>query len=235
MPTRIIMLPLILLCALPAAMGHPALEQDRKTTQSGSDTATRRQQAAAKHVSDAAAVAATMTQEPGMKDLLARALGVYIIPTYGRAALGIGGEGGSGVVMLKRADGSWGNPAFFNLGGVSIGLQAGVEGGPVAVLLMNPKAVNEFRKRDNFSLSADVGLTVVNFSRRAEGSGVGDVVAWSGNKGLFGNAVTLAFNDFRYNRRLTEAYYGKTMTAQQAIDSTAATPQADALRKALGM
>jgi lipid-binding SYLF domain-containing protein len=101
-------------------------------------------------------------------------------------------------------------------------------------VLLNQKAVDSFRNRNNFSLSADAGLTVVNFARMARGSTAGDVVAWSGSKGLFGNAATVGINDVRYNQRLTEAYYGKSMTALQAIDNTETNAQADALRKVLG-
>jgi lipid-binding SYLF domain-containing protein len=197
------------------------------------DTATRRQQAAAKHLADATAVANTMSAAPGMRSLLAKARGVYIVPTYARAALGVGAEGGSGVLMVKQNKGSWGNPVFFNLGGISLGLQAGAEGGAIALILMNDKAVDGFRKRNNFSLSADAGLTVVNFARMAQGTTTGDVVAWSGSKGLFGNAATVAINDIRYNQGLTEAYYGKPMTALQAIDSAEPNPQADPLRRVL--
>jgi lipid-binding SYLF domain-containing protein len=224
---------LLLLCALPPATAQPAAKQDRQASQ-GSDTATRRQQAAVKRISDAVAVVNSMSKEAGMQDLLAKARGVYLVPTYGRAALGIGGEGGSGVLMTRRADGTWGNPAFFNIGGLSVGLQAGVEGGPFALLLMNQKAVDNFRNRNNFSLSADAGITVVNFSRLAQGTVSGDVVAWSGSKGLFGNAATLAINDIRFNPRLNEAYYGKPMTALQTIDSKETNTQADALRNVLG-
>jgi lipid-binding SYLF domain-containing protein len=225
---------LLQLCAPPPAMANPAVKQDRAATPAGSDTATRRQQAAVKRIGDAVAVVNTMSKEAGMPDLLAKARGVYLVPTYGRAALGVGGEGGSGVLMVRRSDGSWGNPAFFNIGAISVGLQAGVEGGPFALLLMNQKAVDNFRNRNNFSLSADVGLTVVNFSRLAHGTVTGDVVAWSGSKGLFGNAATLAINDVRFNQRLNEAYYGKPMTALQTIDSMETNTQADALRKVLG-
>ena len=191
------------------------------------------QQTALKHVSDAVGVVHTMANEPGMANLVKQALGIYIVPSYGRAALGVGAAGGSGVLTIKRADGSWGNPAFFNIGGLSIGLQAGVEGGAIALLLMNPKAVDSFRKKNNFSFTADAGFTVVNYARVASGRVIGDVIAWSGNKGLFGNAATLAINDVRFNSDLTNAYYGKPTTAQQAIDSKEANPQAGALRKAL--
>lgn len=227
--------------ALPAATAAAAQTSRTATAASGkaahgadSDTATRRQQTAVKHVSDAVGVVHAMSAEAGMPALLGRSRGVFIVPTYGRAALGVGGAGGAGVLMVRHADGTWGNPAFFDIGGLSIGLQAGAEGGPLALLLLDQKAVNSFRNRNNFSLSADAGLTVVNFARMAQGSTAGDVVAWSGSKGLFGNAVTVGVNDVRYNRRLTEAYYGKPTTALQAIDSTEINTQADALRKVLG-
>lgn len=57
--------------------------------------------------------------------------------------------------------------------------------------------------------------------------------AWSGGKGLFGNAATIGVNDIRYNERLTEAFYGKPLTALQAVDSTPAHPKAEPLRKML--
>jgi lipid-binding SYLF domain-containing protein len=221
---------LMLAFALPAATAQTS----KAARATDSDSATRRQQTAVKHVSDAVGVVHTMSNETGMPALLGRARGVFIVPTYGRAALGVGGAGGAGVLMVRRADGSWGNPVFFDTGGLSIGLQAGVEGGPIALVLLNQKAVDSFRNRNNFSLSADAGLTVVNFARMTQGSTAGDVVAWSGSKGLFGNAATVGISDVRYNQRLTEAYYGKSMTALQAIDNTETNAQADALRKVLG-
>ena len=219
---------LLLACALPAATARGG-EATHNT-----DTATQRQQTAVKHVNDAVGVVQTMNNETGMPTLLGRARGVFIVPTYGRAALGVGGAGGAGVLMARRADGTWGNPAFFDIGALSIGLQAGAEGGPIAFVLLNQKAVDSFRNRNNFSLSADAGLTVVNFARMAQGSTAGDVVVWSNNKGLFGNAATVGVSDVRYNRRLTEAYYGKPMTAMQALDSTEINTRADPLRKVLG-
>jgi len=214
---------------LACTMLAPARAQES----AGAGSTSQRQQAAYKRVSDAVGVVHKMANETGMANLLGQALGVYIVPSYGRAALGVGAAGGSGVLIIKRADGAWGNPAFFNTGGVSIGLQAGAEGGPIALLLMNPKAVDSFRKKNNFSVSADAGLTVVNYARVASGTVSGDVIAWSGNKGLFGNAATIAINDVRFNAHLTDAYYGKPTTAQQALDSPEVNPQADALRKAL--
>jgi lipid-binding SYLF domain-containing protein len=223
---------LLLLAAVPApAQAQTAGSDTAKPSKD--DTPERRLKAANKRVTDAVGVVNAMSAAPGMTDLLAQARGVYIVPSYGRAALGVGAAGGSGVLLVKRNDRNWSNPAFFNMGGISLGLQAGAEGGALALVLLNQKAVDSFRNKNNFSLSADAGLTVVNYARLAQGTTKGDIVAWSGNKGLFGNAASVAVNDIRYNARLTDAYYGKAMTAMQALDSSEANPPSEALRKAL--
>lgn len=196
--------------------------------------ASRQEAAATKHVNDAVAVVRRMDSDPRMKTVLQQAKGVFIVPTYGRAALGVGASGGAGVLLVKREDGSWSDPAFYNIGALSVGAQAGAEGGPIAMVLNNDKAVNEFLKKNNFSLSADAGLTVVNWAKMAQGSvGTGDVVAWAGTKGLFGNVVTVGLNDIRFNQNATNAYYHQTVAARDVISGKFKNPQADSLKQAL--
>jgi lipid-binding SYLF domain-containing protein len=218
-----------------AITANAALSQTTTTKKQHSDSADSGAAASAiKHVDDAAAVVVRMKSEPGIGDLLQQAKGLYVVPSYGRAALGLGAAGGAGVFLVKRRDGTWSNPAFFNIGGVSIGLQAGAEGGPVAIILMNDKAVNSFRQKNNFNLSADAGLTVVNWNRQASGTaGNGDVVVWSGAKGLFGNVATLALNDIRFNQKATQAFYGKPVNVQDVLEGRASNPHADTLKQAL--
>jgi SH3 domain-containing YSC84-like protein 1 len=190
--------------------------------------------AAAKHVDDATSVIKQMSGEAGASQLLAQAKGIYIVPSYGRAALGLGASGGAGVFLARRPDGTWSEPAFFNTGGISIGLQAGVEGGPVVLVLANDKAVAGFRQKNNFNLSANAGLTVVNWNRQVQGQvGKADVLVWSGPKGLFGNVATLAINDIHFNQSATRDYYGKPATVADVMSGKVTNPQADALRQAL--
>jgi len=231
----------VLLCAaLPAlaqapASGAPAAapaDQSAQTDASGTDA--QRKQTANRRVDNAARVAQSMAAAPKMAALLERARGVYIIPHYGRAALAVGAEGGAGVLLVRRDDGSWSDPAFFDTGAIGVGLQAGVQEGPLAFVLMNQRAVDHFRSKHNFSISADAGLTVITYARMAEGSTSGDVVAWSGAKGLFANAVTVAVNDVRYNQRLSDAYYGKALSVRQILEGGESIGQAEPLRKALG-
>lgn len=219
-----------------ATLGCAATAQDTTTStaRQPASTPSRADTAAVRHVDDAAAVVRRLAGEPGIDRVLSQSKGVFIVPTYGRAAIGLGAAGGAGVLLARRSDGSWSDPAFFNIGGLSVGLQAGAEGGPVAMILTNDKALDNFRKKNNFSLNADAGLTVVNWSRQAQGSaGAGDIVIWSGTKGLFGNVATLAVNDIRYNDRATQSYYGKAMTATDVMAGKASNPHADALKQAL--
>jgi lipid-binding SYLF domain-containing protein len=192
-------------------------------------------QRASQRVSDALSVVRQLEAEPRMKQLLQQAKGVLIVPSYGRAALGVGAHGGAGLLLLKRSDGSWSGPAFYDLGGLTVGLQAGAEGGPLALVLNNEKAVNEFMKKNNLALSADAGLTVLNWSRLAQGTaGTGDVVAWSGTKGLFGDVAAVGINDIRFNQSLTNAYYGRTLSPREIAAGTVSNPQAEPLQQALG-
>jgi lipid-binding SYLF domain-containing protein len=189
---------------------------------------------ALKHVNDAVVVAQKMLEEPRMKELLQQAKGVFIVPTYGRAALGVGASGGAGVLLVKRADGLWSDPAFYNTGGISAGLQAGAEGGAIALVLNNEKAVNKFMQKNAFSINAAAGLTIINWSKAAEGSlGDGDVVAWAGTKGLYGNLVSVGLTDIRYNEKTTSAYYHQTISVADAVAGKHTNPNADTLKQTL--
>jgi lipid-binding SYLF domain-containing protein len=194
----------------------------------------RQEAAAIKHVADAVTVAQRMLEEPHMKELLQQAKGVFIVPTYGRAALGIGASGGAGVLLVKRADGLWNDPVFYNIGGVSAGAQVGAEAGAIALVLNNEKAVNKFMQKNMFSLNAAAGLTIVNWSKLAQGSlGAGDVVAWAGTKGLYGNLVAVGVSDIRYNQNVTNAYYHQTVSVTDAVTGKYSNPQAETLKQAL--
>ena len=84
-----------------------ATEQAAPAVPAATAAASRQEQTADKHVSEAVGVVQKMHAEPRMKELLQQAKGIFIVPTYGRAAVGVGASGGAGVLLVKRADGSW--------------------------------------------------------------------------------------------------------------------------------
>ena len=76
-------------------------------------------------ISKAVQVVQEMKSEPRVTEALARAKGVFIMPTYGRGALGVGVQGGSGVLLVRQGEKRFSGPVFYNMGGISLGLQAG--------------------------------------------------------------------------------------------------------------
>src|SRR5260221_3831514 len=75
------------------------------------------------------------------RDLLDRAEAVAVFPSVLKAGFILGGRGGSGVIS-RRVAGGWSAPAFFDLGGGSIGLQIGASSTDFILLFMNENAVD---------------------------------------------------------------------------------------------
>lgn len=183
-------------------------------------------------VNEAKAVVERMTSDPAIKSLLQKAKGVFIIPTYGRGAWGLGVRGGEGV-MLTHSGNKWSNPVFYNMGGVSIGLQGGIEAGSLAMLLMSDKAVNQFMTDNNFSLTADAGLTIINYTAKAQADlGKGDVIVWADTKGAFANA-SIGISDIHRDESDTKAFYKRTATAKEIVGGSVTSSQAEGLKQAL--
>jgi len=176
-------------------------------------------------VSAATGVVRNMERDTPVAALLADAAGVFIVPRYTRAALGIGARGGEGV-LLARNGGAWSDPVFFNLAGVSVGAQAGIEGGEMALILRTPRALERFRNENNWSLNADAGLTIVNWSRAAEASArAGDVVVWSARQGLFGE-LAVSVTDIHFDRDENAAFYGRPIATQDVLTGRVSAAQA---------
>ena len=184
------------------------------------------------HLNRAIAVLHQMERNRDVAAQLRKAKGVFVVPDSVRVAVGIGARGGAGVLLVRRADG-WGSPAFYNMAGVTIGAQLGAEGGGMAFILNDQKALNGFMQDNKFSLNAEAGLTVVDWSRRGEGSlGWGDITAWSDTEGLFGGAV-IAVTDIRFDAAETAAYYRKPVSARAVLAGQVENPRAGELRTAL--
>lgn len=187
---------------------------------------------AAEDIRQAEGVIHKMESNSGAKDLLLQAKGVFIVPKYGRAALGIGARGGVGVLLVRQGN-TWSSPAFYNFGGISAGLQAGVEGGSFVLVLNDDKAVKSFRQENNWSLNAGAGLTVIDWSAKGQGSaGKGDITVWSDTKGLFGD-LSVSVTDIKFDLDQNAAYYGKQVTASNFADSHVSNHESNQLKSTL--
>lgn len=102
------------------ASGGAVAQSDSKQS-SAPDLASKAMESANKRVEAAIPVVHQLQADARIQPLLQQAKGMLIIPSYGRAALGVGARGG-GLLFVRRPDGSWGGPAFYNLGGLTLGL-----------------------------------------------------------------------------------------------------------------
>lgn len=189
---------------------------------------------AQQNIGEAVKIVQKMKLDPELRGELQKAKGLFILPNYGRAALGVGGQGGEGVLVTHEGR-NFSNPVFYDMGGVSLGLQAGASGGEVAMLLMTDRAVQDFKSGKKFSLNADAGLTIVSFSARAQASAgkVQDVIVWSNTKGAYAGA-SVAVTDVVLDKDANRAYYGKEgLSPAQIIDGKVQSPRKNELGQVL--
>lgn len=112
----------------------------------------------------------------------------------------------------------WSNPVFYDMGAINAGLEAGVEIGQVAMLLMTEDAVDQFKQDSNFSLTADAGFSIVDYSERAQASvGKGDVVIWSDTQGAFAG-LAVAVDGIVFDEEENQAFYGQRVEPEQIIE-----------------
>lgn len=178
------------------------------------------QQNARETVREAARVVEQIRAEPESRNTLQQAQAVFIVPDYGRASLGVGAAGGQGVLVVNR-EGEWSGPAFYNIGGLNLGLAAGVEAGSIAFMIMSDDAMQGFHSPNNFSLNADAGLTILGWSARGQvASGKGaDVIVWSDTEGLYGDLAISVSNIF-WDDEANQAYYRQELEINDVLLGT---------------
>lgn len=173
-----------------------------------------------------------LRQDEDAQQALQQAKGIFVVPDFGRAALVAGISGGQGIV-LTRTEGKWGNPAFYNIGSISLGAQAGIAAGQIAMLLMTDEAVASFRQENNFSLGAEAGLTIIDWSEAAQASwGKGDIVLWTDTEGAFIGAE-LAISDIFSDDEANNAYYQQDVTVAEILSGDVRNPREDVMSQAL--
>lgn len=121
------------------------------------------------------------------QDLLDRAEAVAVFPSVLKAGFIVGGRGGSGVIS-RRVAGGWSAPAFFDLGGGSIGLQIGASSTDYILLFMNENAVESLLK-DKFEIGGEGSAAAGPVGRSASASTDArlnaQILSYSRSKGAF--------------------------------------------------
>ncbi len=167
---------------------------------------------------------------------LKNAKGVLVVPQMIKGAFMVGGEGGSGVLLVKDAKGAWSYPAFYTLGSVSYGLQIGGAASEVMLLLMSDDGVETIVGDNKIKLGADLGVAAGPVGGGAEAGvtlGSADVLVYSLSKGAY-LGVSLEGSVIEPREDLNKQYYGAEVVARKiVIDRKYSNAKANGLRGAL--
>lgn len=166
------------------------------------------------------------------------ARGIMIFPDIFEAAVGIGGQGGSGVMVTRDAAGTWGFPAFYRLSGGTLGIQLGAQSSEVIFLLMSDEAVNKvISSPAQFGIGAqatfgELGSGGMN-STTIRGA---SIIGFTKATGVFlGGALSGAYVSSQ--DRLNQIYYKDDTVTTRAIliEHRVSNPDADPLRRSLSV
>ncbi|MDW8445590.1 MAG: lipid-binding SYLF domain-containing protein [Acetobacteraceae bacterium] len=168
--------------------------------------------------------------------VLRRSRAVLIFPRVFRGGFIIGGEGGSGVLVARDAGGSWSAPAFYGLGGASLGLQIGIQDAQVIIFIMSDRALRAVLQ-SQFKFGADASLAVATIGAGIAGGTTAalnaDFVSMSRARGLYAG-ISLEGSILARRNEDNEAYYGRPVSAEQIVVTMEVhNPGADNLRAAL--
>ncbi|MFO1190162.1 MAG: lipid-binding SYLF domain-containing protein [Alphaproteobacteria bacterium] len=172
----------------------------------------------------------------GFAERLRHAAGIFIVPSLLKAGLILGGEGGDGVVLARRDDGSWSTPAFYMIGAGSLGLQLGFQQSDVVFLFTSRRALDAVID-SSLKLGADASFAIGPLGRGIEGSTTAvlgaDIIAYSRAEGLFvGGALEGAIIMPKTSWNL--AYYRTLANPREILfDVRVAHPHAQPLQRLL--
>jgi len=160
------------------------------SAQDSRERSTKKMQAAAEQSAKAARIFNEImdTRERSIpRDLLDKAEAVAVFPGVLKGGFIVGGRGGSGVISRRVANG-WSAPAFFDLGGGSIGLQIGVAQTDYILLFMNNEAVGSLLS-DKFEIGGEGSAAAGPVGRSASASTDlklnAQILSYSRSKGAF--------------------------------------------------
>ena len=166
------------------------------------------------------------------------AYAVLIMPEMLKAGFLLGANYGTGVLVARDPQsGAWGDPAFYGMGGGSIGLQIGLQSSDMIFTVMNEGALGKLLDH-GVKFGADAGVAAGPLGA-AVGTGTTthlgeDIYAWGMSQGLFGGfwldgSLLLPKNDWN------QAYYGRPIQPEEIVrqHSVAANPEVAALHDAL--
>jgi len=163
---------------------------------------------------------------------------IAVVPHLLKGGFVFGAENGRGVATCRTENG-WSAPAFFTITGGSWGLQIGVEGVDLVMIIQNEDGMKHLIN-SNFELGGDASAAAGPVGRHASADTDWklntEVLTYSRAKGLFAG-ITLNGAAIRRDDDSTEAIYGHDVSTRRILRGEVTAPASaesflDAVRNA---
>jgi lipid-binding SYLF domain-containing protein len=159
------------------------------------------------------------------EEVLEHAKCIAVVPHMLKGGFVFGAENGRGVATCRTQNG-WSAPAFFTITGGSWGLQIGVEGVDLVMIIQNEEGMKHLIN-SNFELGGDASAAAGPVGRHASADTDWklntEVLTYSRAKGLFAG-LTLTGAAIRRDDDSTEATYGHDVSTRHILNGEEAVP-----------
>src|ERR1700723_2925783 len=169
------------------------------------------------------------------EEVLSSAKCILVVPNLIKGGFIFGAKHGRGVASCRTSNG-WSAPAFVSVGGGSWGLQIGIEGVDLVMLVMNDQGFQHLLS-SKFELTGEGSVAAGPVGRHASAGTdwkmTTETLTYSRSKGVFAG-LTLEGAVVEQDNDSTRAIYGKHMSFRNILSGRAAAPpSADAFLKAV--
>jgi SH3 domain-containing YSC84-like protein 1 len=159
------------------------------------------------------------------EEVLEHAKCIAVVPNLLKGGFVFGAENGRGVATCRTADG-WSAPAFFTITGGSWGLQIGVEGVDLVMIIQNDSGMRRLIG-SKFQLGADASAAAGPVGRHASADTDWkmdtEILTYSRAHGVFAG-LTLTGAAIRRDDDSTEAVYGRDVSTRRILQGREAVP-----------
>ena len=159
------------------------------------------------------------------EEVLDHAKCIAVVPHMIKGGFVFGAENGKGVATCRTASG-WSAPAFFDITGGSWGLQIGVEGVDLVLIIQNDKGMQQLLS-SKFELGADASAAAGPVGRHASADTDWkldtEILTYSRAKGAFAG-LTLNGSAIRRDEDATEAIYGHDVSTSAILHGEVVAP-----------
>jgi lipid-binding SYLF domain-containing protein len=159
------------------------------------------------------------------EEVLEHAKCIAVVPHMLKGGFIFGAENGRGVATCRTAEG-WSAPAFFTITGGSWGLQIGVEGVDLVMIIQNERGMQHLIN-SNFQLGGDASAAAGPVGRHASADTDWklntEVLTYSRARGAFAG-LTLTGAAIRRDDDSTEAIYGHDISTRHILRGEVAAP-----------